>query len=334
MKAAVVQKYGGPEVVSIRDMPVPEMRDTDVLVDLHAASLNPVDWKSREGKVKVLLPYKLPYIMGNDGAGVVNRVGAAAAGGFQPGDKVFLRAGKMRIGTYAESIALDSQFVAPMPKNISFEEAAGLPLVGLTALQAMIEKASVGPASRVLIHAGAGGVGTMAIQIAKILGAHVTTTASEKNFPLVKSLGADDVIDYRREDFTKRARDMDMVLDSIGGRTLFQSFQVVRAGGTVVSITMIPDTATAREFGVKPPLLWLFPLLNFKVNRAAAKAGANYRYLFMRADGEQLRRIGGWVDQGVLKPVVDRVFPLDQIREAFQYAEEGHARGKVILKIR
>lgn len=334
MKAAVVEKYGGPAVVSVRDMPVPEMQEADLLIDMHAASINPIDWKSREGKVKIMLPYKLPYIMGNDGAGVVSRVGPAAVGDFKPGDKVFLRAGKMRIGTFAESIAIDAKYAAPMPKNVSFEEAAGIPLVGLTALQSMIEKSNVGPSSRVLIHAGAGGVGTTAIQIAKILGAHVTTTASEKNFPLVKSLGADDVIDYRKEDFSKRARDMDMVLDTIGGETLFKSFDVLRPGGTVVSITMIPDAATAREFGVKPPLLWLFPLLNMKVERRAKKAGGNYRYLFMRADGGQLRRMGGWIEQGRLKPVVDKIFPLDQVSDAFQYAEQGHARGKVIIKIR
>jgi len=240
----------------------------------------------------------------------------------------------MRIGTYAEFIAINETEAALMPENISFEEAASIPLVGLTSLQAIRDLAGIRAGQKLLIHAGAGGIGTFAIQLGKILGAKVYTTASQKNFELVRSLGADEIIDYRKEKFQDKAKDMDMVFDTIGGQTLYDSVSIVKRGGHLVSIAHLPDVATVKDFGIKPPLLWIIGLMNSKIQRSARNAGIHYKYIFMHPSGEELEEIAGWIREKKIKPVIDKVFPLAQVREAFTYAEQGHARGKIVLKVR
>ncbi len=331
MRAFFIRRYGGPELLEEGELPPPPLGPRDVRITLHAASINPVDWKIREGKARVLLPYRFPLVLGNDGSGVVSEVGAEVKA-FKPGDAVYTRLGKDRIGTFAEEVVAAEELVAPKPARLSHVEAASLPLVGLTAWQALAEVAQLKPGQTVLVHAGAGGVGSAAVQLARHLGAKVVATASAKNAELVRGFGAETVVDYHSQRFEEVVRDVDVVLDGVGMDNVLRSFRCVRPGGIVISISDGPDLAFAREFGVTP-LLWpVFWLLGAKANRAARRHGARYRYWFMRPDGEQLRHLTSLVEQGALRPHVDRVFPFSQTREALAYAESGKARGKVVVQ--
>lgn len=333
MRAVVMTKYGGPEVMELRDVPEPPMAARDVLVEVRAASLNPVDFKIREGQLKAVLKYRLPLTMGNDLSGVVKEAGRSN-NRFKPGDKVYARVNKNRIGTFAEYIAVDRADVAPMPPSLSFEEAASLPLVGLTVWQCLKEIMSIKEGQSILIHAGAGGVGTFAIQLAKHIGARVITTASEKNHEFLTELGADEVIDYRNENFVDKLSDLDYVLDTMGGHVLRESFKVVKRGGKVVSITSLPDDKAAVEMGINLVMRMGLKFMNRKVNACAKQAGAEYRFHFMRSSEAQLRQIGDLVESGDIKPVIDSVYPLEDFKAAMAKLEEGHARGKIVLKMR
>jgi NADPH:quinone reductase-like Zn-dependent oxidoreductase len=302
-----------------------------VRITVHAASINPVDWKIRQGATRVLLPYRFPLVLGNDCSGVVREVGAEVKS-FKPGDAIWVRLGKDRIGALAEEVVASEDVVAPKPARLSHAEAASLPLVALTAWQALTEVAQLKAGQSVLVHAGAGGVGSAAVQLAKHLGLKVSSTASGKNAELVRSFGADMVVDYNAQRFEDVVRDVDAVLDGVGKENVLRSFRCVRPGGIVISITDAPDVKFAREFGVSPVFWPVFWLLGAKANRAARRHGARYRYWFMRPDGAQLRQLGTLVDQGVLRPHVDRVFPFSQTREALEYAESGKARGKVVVQ--
>jgi len=331
MKAFVVDRYGKDSVPRSTQIPVPEIGDHDVLVRIRAAGVNPLDSKIIEGEFKQILPYKTPFTIGNDLAGVVEKVGHQVTH-FAVGDEVYARPDKDRIGTFAECIAVHEADLAPKPASLSMAEAASLPLVALTAWQALVEKADVQPGQRVLIHAGAGGVGSIAIQLAKHLGAHVATTARASNAAWLRELGADVVIDYRTEDFAQTLHDYDVVLDSLGADNTLRSLQVLRPGGIAISIGGPPDPAFARQAG-KPILRPVMALLSRKVRAAARKRGVRYSFLFMQANGTQLGRITDLVEAGALKPFVDRVFDFDDAAAALNYVGSGRARGKVVLEM-
>ncbi|NIK57271.1 NADP-dependent oxidoreductase [Kribbella shirazensis] len=328
MRAFVVTQYKGP--VQPADVPEPVVGDHDVLVQVQAAGLNMLDEKIRAGEFKLILPYKLPQILGNDVAGTVIGVGAKVRR-FTLGDEVYARPRKDRIGTFAERIAVAESDLALKPASISLEEAASLPLVALTAWQALVERGAVRPGQRVLIHAGAGGVGSIAIQLAKHLGATVATTVSAGNVDFVRGLGADVVIDYRNQDFEQLLEGYDLVLDSLGGKNLEKSLRVLRPGGKVIGIAGPPDAAFARELGANPVLRLVMAALSSGIRRRARRLGVTYEFLFMRASGEQLRQITALVDSGVLRPVVGRVFDFDQTVQAVQSLEGGGIRGKAVI---
>lgn len=330
MKAALLERYGDNGAVRVADVPIPTIGDTDLLVEVRAASVNPLDVKTRQGQLKLLLKYKFPMIMGNDLSGVVVRVGSKVSR-FTVGDEIYARLDKGRIGAFAEFAAVRESDAALKPSNASFEEAASLPLVSLTAWQALVELGCVEPGQRVLIHAGSGGVGSVAIQLAHHLGATVFTTVGERNLEWVKRLGADVGIDYRAERFEDVARDCDVVLDSAGAETLVRSFACVKPGGVVVSIGSTPSAAFARQWGLNPLLVFAIRLMSRKVTAAAQARHARFEYLFMRPDGSQLASIARLVEDGVIKPLIDRVFPLDQIRDALAYSESGRVTGKVVI---
>lgn len=333
MKAFIVDRYGSNDAVRAGEMPEPELRDDDVLVQIHAASVNPVDFKIRDGKLKLILPYRLPFILGCDLAGVVVRVGSRARR-FNPGDEVYARADNDRIGAFAEFISIHEDAVANKPKTLSMEEAACVPLVGLTAWQALVERANLKTGQKVLIHAGSGGVGTFAIQLAKHSGATVAATTSTSNLDWVKRLGADLVIDYRKDDFETILRGYDVVLDTLGGAALEKSLRVLKSGGRLISISGPPDPKFAKEIGSNWIVGLAMRLLSHRIRRRAKRHDVSYSFLFMRPCGDQLREIGSLIDSGVIRPVVDRVFPFESTKEALAYLEQGHAKGKVIVKVR
>jgi NADPH:quinone reductase-like Zn-dependent oxidoreductase len=314
-------------------MPEPELRDDDVLIEAHAAGLNVLDAKIKNGSFKRILPYPLPLVLGHDVAGVVSRIGASVRG-FKVGDEVYSRPRDGRIGTFAERIAVNELDVAPKPGNITMEEAASIPLVGLTALQALTERFNVAKPQKVFIQAGSGGVGTFAIQLARHLGATVATTTSGRNFDLARALGADIVIDYKEDDFEKALQRYDLVLHSQDAATLGKSLRILKPQGTLISISGPPDPAFAKEIGAPWVARLFVRLLSRGVRREAARRNLTYTFLFMRANGQQLREITRLVEAGAVRPVVDRVFPFESTNEALAYLEAGHAKGKVVVKVR
>lgn len=331
MKAFVVDHYGKKDNVRIGDMPDPTLRDEDVLVQIRAASVNPLDSKIRNGEFKLLLKYRLPLILGHDLAGVVIRVGSRVRH-FKPGDEVYARPADFRIGAFAEYIAVREADLAIKPKTLTMEEAASIPLVALTAWQALVERARLQKGQKVLIHAGAGGVGTFAIQLAKHLGATVATTTSTANVDWVKRLGADIVIDYKKDDFATLLHDYDLVLNSLDAKTLSKSVRVLKPGGKLISISGPPDPAFAKQLG-SAFLGLVTRVLSHRIRKEAAERGASYSFLFMRASGSQLAEITSLIESGVIRPVVDRVFPFESTGEAIAYVETGRAKGKVVVQM-
>ncbi|MGA0564410.1 NADP-dependent oxidoreductase [Ancylobacter sp. VNQ12] len=333
MKAFIVEKYRKGGALRFGDRPEPALGDEDVLVDIHAAGLNPLDSKIRDGSFKLLLPYRPPFILGHDMAGRVARVGAKVRR-FKVGDEVYARPRDGRIGTFAERIAVHEDDLALKPTNLTMEEAASVPLVGLTAWQALVERAGLRKGQKVLIHAGSGGVGTFAIQLAKHLGATVATTTSTANIDLVRSLGADIVIDYKKQDFETVLTGYDVVLNSLDGDTLQKSLNVLKPGGTLISISGPPDPDFARRAGLNLLLRQLMRLLSFGIRRKAKTRGMRYSFLFMRADGVQLSQITALIEAGIIRPVVDRVFPFEATNDALAYIENGRSKGKVVVRLK
>jgi NADPH:quinone reductase-like Zn-dependent oxidoreductase len=332
MKAFIVERYGRKGGGRLGDMPEPQLRDSDVLVRVHAAGVNPLDSKIRSGEFKLILPYRLPLILGNDVAGVVTQVGPRVRR-FKPGDEVYARPHHDRIGTFAEFIAMNEDDVAIKPKTLTMEEAASVPLTGLTAWQALIERAHLKKGQKVLIHAGSGGVGTIAIQLAKHVGATVATTTSTANVDLVRRLGADVVVDYKKDDFEKVLRDYDVVVNSLGKETLEKSLCVLKPGGKLISISGPPDPAFATDIGSGWILRQLMGVLSYRVRKHARRHRVSYSFLFMKANGAQLREITSFIDAGIMRPVVDRIFPFESTGEALAYVETGRAKGKVVVKV-
>ena len=333
MKAFVIDRYKSKDGGRFVDTQQPTVGDEDVLVQVHAAGVNLIDAKIASGEFKLVLPYRFPLILGNDVAGVVVQVGPRVRG-FKPGDEVYARPDTDRIGTFAEFIAMNERDVAIKPIALSMEEAASIPLVGLTAWQALVEMADLKAGQKVFIQAGTGGVGTFAIQLAKHLGATVATTASAANFELVKALGADVLIDYKTEDFETMLRGYDVVLHSQDSKTLDKSLRVLKPGGTLISISGPPDPALADQIGLPWYVKQIFRILSYGARRKAKRLGVTFSFLFMRANGDQLSEITALIDQGIIRPVVERVFPFESTQQAVDFVENGRAKGKVVVKVR
>ena len=333
MKAFLVDRYAKKGALRLGEVDSPVPGDSDVLIEVHAAGLNQLDAKLRDGDFKLVLHYRPPFILGHDVAGIVVGVGNRVRR-FKPGDEVYARPRDGRIGTFAERIAVDEADTAPKPKSLSMEEAASIPLVALTAWQVLVETAELRQGQKVLIHAGSGGVGTIAIQLAKHLGATVATTTSGANAELVRDLGADVVIDYRTQAFEKALSGYDVVLNSLGPDTLTKSLEVLKSGGRLISISGPPDVAFARAQGLNWPMRQIIRLLSFRIRRSAERKRIRYAFLLMRANGGQLGEITSLIDSGVLRPVLDRVFPFEETNEALTYLETGRARGKVVVSLR
>jgi NADPH:quinone reductase-like Zn-dependent oxidoreductase len=332
MKAYFIDRYG-KQNGRMGDVPEPLPGAHDVLIEVHAASVNVLDSKIRSGEFKLILPYSFPLVLGNDCAGVVIEVGAAVKG-FKPGDEVYARVPEQRIGTFAERIAVEQNAVALKPANLSMEQAAGIPLVALTAWQALVDIARLQKGQKVLIHAGSGGVGTIAIQLAKHLGAVVATTTSTANVEWVKALGADVVIDYKQQHFEQELRDYDVVLNSLGTDVLENSLKVLRPGGQLISISGPPTAEFAKVQGLAWPLRQVMRLLSLSIRRKARKQDVRYSFLFMRANGTQLQEITTLIEAGEISPVLDRTFAFESTGEALNYVEQGRAKGKVIVRIK
>ncbi|MFL8938296.1 NADP-dependent oxidoreductase [Rossellomorea oryzaecorticis] len=310
MRAIVIDQYGDKDVLNKREVEQPEIGDNQILLSNRATSINPIDWKVREGYLKDMLPFDFPIILGWDAAGVVARKGKNVEG-FEIGDRVFARPDTTNRGTYAEYVAVDDHLLAPIPESMSFEEAAAIPLAGLTAWQCLVDFSDIKEGDKVLIHAGSGGVGNFAIQIAKSFGAHVASTASGKNEEFVKSLGADQFINYKEEDFSEVLEDFDIVLDTMGGEVQSNSYKVLKKGGKLVSIAEPPKEDEAKEYGVEAGFLWLEP------------------------KGEQLKQLADLYEKGELKPVIGETFTFSEqgLKDAHALSETHHAKGKIVIKI-
>lgn len=332
MKAMVIDRYGKVPM-RLAEVPIPEIEEYEVLAEIHAASINPVDFKIRDGKVKLLVSYKMPFILGNDFSGVVVKIGAKVTR-FKVGDEIYARPRKSKIGTFAEYIALHEDDIALKPNNLSFEEAASIPLVGLTSYQALVDILQVQKGQKILIQAGAGGVGTFAIQLAKLMGATVATTTSEAGANLVKSLGADEVINYKTERFEEILKNYDAVFDTLGGEIFEKSFEVVKSGGKIASVSGLPNARFGKEYGSGFFKTLLFSAASHKLTALEKKHNVHYTFLFMKPSGEQLRIIANFIKAGKIKPIIDSVFPFEDAQKAMEYVESGRAKGKVIVKIK
>jgi alcohol dehydrogenase len=333
VKAFVVDRHQKQAALRLADTPTPEPREDEVLVEVHAAGVNLLDAKIRRGEFKLILPYRLPLVLGHDVAGVVVKVGMRVRQ-FKVGDEVYARADDLRIGTFAEFVAVKEASLALKPRGLTMEEAASIPLVGLTAWQALVEKAGLNKGQKVFIQAGSGGVGSFAIQLAKHLGATVATTTSATNVALVKRLGADVVIDYKTQDFEDVLRDYDVVLNSQDGKTLEKSLRVLKRGGELISISGPPDPEFGKEIAAPGFVRLVMRLLSSGVRRKAQQLGVGYSFLFMKASGSQLREITRLIEAGAIRPVMDRVFPFSSTNEALAYVEAGRAKGKVVVRLK
>ncbi len=332
MKAAILEQYGKKSSVRIGEMPAPELRDDEVLIQVHAAGVNLLDSKIKNGEFKLILPYRLPLILGHDVAGVVVRVGPRVQR-FKPGDEVYSRPDDFRIGAFAELIAVKEDSLALKPKSLTMEESASIPLVGLTVWQALVEKANLKKGQKVFIQAGSGGVGTFAIQLAKHLGAFVATTTSTANVEWVKQLGANIVIDYKKDDFEKVLHGYDVVLHSQDSKALEKSLSVLKPGGKIISISGPADPAFGEEIGASWFVKAVIRLLSLGIMRKAKLSNISFSFLFMKANGNQLREITTLIDSGAIRPVIDKVFPFESIKEAMEYVETGRAKGKVVVNL-
>lgn len=332
MKAFILERYGKNSSLRLADMPAPELRADEVLVKVHAAGVNLLDAKIKDGEFKLILPYRLPLILGHDVAGVVVKVGPNVRQ-FKPGDEVYARPDDFRIGAFAEFIAIKENSLSLKPASLNMEEAASIPLVGLTAWQALIERANLKKGQKVFIQAGSGGVGTFAIQLAKHLGAFVATTTSTANVAWVKSLGADLVIDYKKDDFEKILQDYDVVLNSQDSETLVKSLSILKPGGKLISISGPPDPAFGEEINAPWFVKLVLRLLSSGIRKKAKRRKVSFSFLFMKANGKQLREITTLINAGAIRPVVDRVFPFEETQKALAYVETGRAKGKVVVKV-
>ena len=332
MKAFIINKYT-KGALQLADVPTPVVGNSDVLIEVYSAGVNLLDSKIKTGEFKLILPYKLPMILGHDVAGIVAKVGKNVKK-FKVGDKVYSRPADYHAGTFAEYVSVNEKDAAFKPKNISMNQAASIPLVALTAWQALVERADLKNGQKVFIQAGSGGVGTVAIQLAKYLGALVATTASNKSFELLKNLGADVLIDYKTHDFEHMLKDYDAVLNSQDQKTLEKSLNILKPGGKIISISGPPTPEFAKEMVLPWYVKMITMLLSFGIRNKAQKKHVNFSFLFMRAEGSQLQEITKLIEAEIIEPIVDKVFAFEQTNEALEYVEGGRAKGKVVIQIK
>jgi NADPH:quinone reductase-like Zn-dependent oxidoreductase len=309
MKAIRIHKYGGPEVLKYEDAPSPKPQAGEVLVRVHAAGVNPIDWKVREGEMKDFWPHTFPLILGWDLSGVVEKLGRSVSR-FKIGDEVYGLPDPTRGGAYADYIVVRESELALKPNSLHHIRAAAVPLAALTAWQGLFDAAQLEPGQRALIHAGSGGVGHFAVQLAKWKGAYVFATASTKNQDLLRKLGVDEPIDYTQQRFEDVARKIDIVLDTIGGETQERSWSVLKKGGNLVSLVQPPSEEKAKELGVHAGFVASHP------------------------NGAQLTEIAKIIEAGKLAPVIDRILPLSEVRRAHELSQSGHTHGKIVLRVR
>jgi NADPH:quinone reductase-like Zn-dependent oxidoreductase len=333
MKALVLKRYGGHDQIAFADIPRPAVKADEILVQVHAAGLNPIDCAIPKGTFKPFLRFQLPATLGSDLAGVVVEVGSRVTR-FKPGDAVFASIFDLGTGALAEFAVVPESAAALKPSNLDFVQAASIPMVGLTSWQALKERAKLKPGQKVFIPAGSGGIGTFAIQLAKHLGAMVGTTTSTGNVDLVRSLGADEVIDYKQREFEEVLRDYDAVLGTVRGDAIEKSLRILKPRSNVVSLIGPPDAAFARARGMNFFMVFVFGLLSRKIIRHARKRGVEYSFLFVHPDGRQLTKIGELLQAGRVRPVIDKVFPFDQAKEALAHLEKGRAKGKVVVQMK
>lgn len=332
MKALTFKRYGKTPEIGITEVPRPTLRPDEMLVEVHAAGLNPIDNMITTGMFKLVLKFQLPAVMGSDLAGVVVEVGSSVTR-FKPGDEIFASIFDQGTGSLAEFAVVPQHLAARKPANLDFVQAASVPMVGLTSWQALKERANVQTGHRVFIPAGSGGIGTFAIQLAKHLGAYVATTTSTANVAQVKSLGADDVIDYKKQEFDQVLRGYNVVLGTIRGDALEKSIGILKPGGKIISLIGPLDAAFAQARKLNFVLELIFGLMSRKIIRMAAKKDVDYSFLFVRPDGERLNEIGALLDAGHIHPVVDKLFPFDQAEQALEYLSQGRAKGKVVVRM-
>jgi NADPH:quinone reductase-like Zn-dependent oxidoreductase len=326
MKALQIVKYGDlKDSLAIVEIEKPSVKPNDILVAVKAASINPIDYKIVEGKLKDMLTLNLPVTVGYDVSGVVVEKGSDFLN-FEIGDEVYARVPQEQMGTIAEFVAVNKELVSLKPENISFEQASGLPLTGLTAIQAL-EKVGIKEGDRILIHAGSGGVGSFAIQFAKAKGAIVYTTTSGKNADWVKALGADRVIDYKTENYNEVATNLDIVFDTLGGDYTFDAFGIIKEGGKVTTIVGPPDEETSTQMGMTDYKL------PEKLSKLIEEKSAVYKYTWMQPNAKQLNDIKTMVEEGTIKPIVDFIYSFEDVIKAFEYLATGRAKGKVIIAL-
>ena len=332
MRALILKRYGKSDQLAFTDIPRPTIKPDEILVQVHAAGLNPIDYMIPKGAFKPILKFKLPATMGSDLAGVVVEVGSRVTR-FRTGDSVFASIFDLGTGALAEYAVVPESVAALKPASLDFIQAASIPMVGLTSWQALKERVGLKPGQKVFIPAGSGGIGTFAIQLAKHLGATVATTTSAGNVGLVQGLGADVVIDYKKQEFEDVLRDYDAVLGTIRGDGIEKSLRTLKPKSSVVSLIGPPDAAFARARGMNFLMRFVFRLISSKIIRQAKKRDIEYSFLFLHPDGRQLAEIGKLLDAGHIHPVIDKVFPFDQTKEALAYLEAGRAKGKVVVKM-
>jgi len=332
MKAFILKRYGKSPEIGFADIPRPAIKPDEILVEVHAVGLNPVDNMIAKGAFKPILQFQLPAVMGSDVAGVVVEAGIKVTR-FKPGDAIFASTFDLGTGTLAEFAVVPERAAALKPENLDFVEAASIPMVGLTSWQALKERARIRPGQKVFIPAGSGGIGTFAIQLAKYLGARVGTTTSTANLELVKRLGADEVIDYKQLEFEDVLQGYCLVLGTVRGDEIEKSLQILKPDSNVISLVGPPDAAFARARGMNFFMKLVFRLLSGKIIRKAKKRDINYSFLFVHPDGNQLADIGKLLEAWHILPVIDKVFLFDQTKEALAYLEAGRAKGKVVVKM-
>lgn len=332
MKALTFKRYGKSPEIGIADVPLPTLKADELLVQVHATSVNPIDNMITTGMFKPVLHFQLPATLGSDLAGVVTKVGSNVTR-FKPGDAIFANIFDLGTGAIAEFAVVPEHLAALKPANLDFVQAASIPMVGLTSWQALRERAKLRAGQKVFIPAGSGGIGTFAIQLAKHLGAKVGTTTSTGNVELVLSLGADEVVDYKKQAFEKVLRGYDAVLGTVRGDAIEKSLGIVKPGGAIVSLVGPLDAAFARARQLNFVLRFVFGLMSRKIMRLAKKRDISYSFLFTRPDGTQLGEIGKLLEADRIRPVIDQVFPFEQAQDALAYLAQGHAKGKVVIQL-
>ena len=333
MKAVTIAKYGDDSVIQIANLPKAKINSNQVLVEVYSAGLNPIDVKIRKGEMKPLLNFKFPLILGTDFSGKVVEAGSQIKK-FKVGDDVYGSFNTSSMGAFAEFVAVSEEDLSFKPKNLSFDEAASIPLVGLTVYQALKDFAKIKAGQKVFIQAGSGGIGTFAIQFAKAFGAEVATTTSEKNVEWVQKLGADHVINYNNEKYNEVLKNYDVFLNSVDGEPIERGLEILKSGGHLLSVVGPPDKKFAKQLKLNFFFQMIMGLIGWKINRLSKNKGVDYNFVFVTPSGAQLDEIRKLIEDGKINPVIDKVFPFDQAKEAMAYIAQGRTKGKVVLKIK